>query len=145
MAKRKNSLNIDFSCFNEYAEKIDKLGGDLKRIIGDVMEEVAKDVEEDTIKAMESANLPAKGVYSRGETEQSIVRDAKTEWHGSLGEIAMGFDKLKPGAGGFLITGTPKMQPDRALESIYGKKSYETKARNKIREKLKKEIERLGG
>lgn len=94
---------------------------------------------------MESANLPAKGVYSRGETEQSIVRDAKTEWHGSLGEIAMGFDKSKPGAGGFLITGTPKMQPDRALESIYGKKSYETKARNKIREKLKKEIERLGG
>lgn len=146
MAKRKSSLNIDFSCFAEYAEKLDKLGADLKHIFGNAMEKAAKQVEEDTRAAMADANLPARGIYSSGDTMESIVTDAKVEWKGSYGEIPLGFDKSKPGAGGFLITGTPKMLPNAKLEDIYGRKKYESDIRKQIREDLEKEVKRhMGG
>lgn len=146
MARRKNSLNIDFSAFSEYAEKLDKMGANLKEVFSDAMEDAASDVEKDTESAMASSNLPAKGQFSTGKTKESIIKDAKVSWHGTYGEIGLGFDKSKPGAGGFLITGTPKMQPDTALQDIYSRKKYETKIRKKIREYLQDEIEqRLGG
>ena len=58
MAKRKSSLNIDFSCFAEYAEKLDKLGADLKHIFGNAMEKAAKQVEEDTRATIREVRSP---------------------------------------------------------------------------------------
>ena len=103
--RRKNYISIDFSNFAEYAEKLDRLNADLKKIFGDAMEDAAKQVQEDTRKAVDNANLPAGGNYSDGETKASIIRDVTPKWSGSLGEVKLGFDKTKPGAGGFLITG----------------------------------------
>ena len=146
MAARKSNISIDFSAFSDYAERIDKLGGDLKTIFADAMEQAAETVEYDTIDAVQKANLPAGGRYSQGETEASIIRNAKAEVMGSVIEIGLGFDKSKSGAGGFLITGTPKMKPDYALEKIYGKKSYENQLKKDIEEVLQDEIEqRMGG
>ena len=145
MAKRKNSLNIDFSAFAEYAEKLDKLGVNLKPVFGEAMENAAKKVEEDTRSALADANLPAGGIYSTGDTIASIVTDAKVDWHGSYGEISLGFDKSKPGAGGFLITGTPKMLPNRKLEDIYGRRKYESEIRKQIREDLDKAVKKYMG
>lgn len=146
MAKRKSMISIDFSNFNDYAEKLDNLGADLKKIFTDAMEQSAETVQFDTIDAMAKGNLPAGGKYSQGDTEASIIRDAKVVWHGSLGEIGLGFDKTRPGAGGFLITGTPKMQPNRALEDIYGRKKYENQLKKDIEEVLQDEIDRrMGG
>lgn len=146
MAKRKSMISIDFSNFSDYAEKLDKLGGDLKEIFTDAMEQAAETVQFDTIDAMAKGNLPAGGKYSQGDTEASIIRDAKVSWHGSLGKIGLGFDKTRPGAGGFLITGTPKMQPNRALEDIYGRKKYENQLKKDIEEVLQDEIDRrMGG
>lgn len=142
MAKRKAMISIDFSAFDSYAEQLDKLGADLQEIFTSAMEEVGAEIQEDTINALEKANLPAKGVYSKGTTENQVIRDPKVEWHGTVGEMPLGFDKTKPGAGGFLITGTPKMKPDRALEDIYKKKSYENKVKNKISDRLKEEIDK---
>ncbi len=53
----------------------------------------------------------------------------------------MGFDKTKPGAGGFLITGTPKMQPVKPLAQIYGSKKYEKQMTKEIQEELEKTIQ----
>lgn len=146
MAKRKSMISIDFSNFSDYAEKLDNLGADLKEIFTDAMEQSAETVQFDTIDAMAKGNLPAGGKYSQGDTEASIIRDAKVVWHGSLGEIGLGFDKTRPGAGGFLITGTPKMQPNRALEDIYGRKKYENQLKKDIEEVLQDEIDRrMGG
>lgn len=145
MAKRKNSISIDFGVFEQYAEELDNLGADLKEIFTDVMEQEAETVQEDTLDAIKDANLPAQGEYSIGRTRESINPNPKVEWSGSIGEIGLGFDKTKPGAGGFLITGTPKMQPDQALVDIYGRKSYERKITNSIMDYLQAEIEdRLG-
>lgn len=143
---RGKMLAIDFSNFADYAEKLDKLGADLEKVIGDAMEQAAETVQDDVIDAMAKGNLPAGGKYSQGDTEAAIIRDAKVVWHGSLGEIDLGFDKTKPGAGGFLITGTPKMRPDYKLEDIFSRKKYLKKIMDQITEELQDAIdERMGG
>lgn len=147
MAKRRSMISIDFSNFSDYAERLDNLEADLKKVFGNAMEQAAQTVQNDTIAAMASSNLPAGGKYS-GEgkdTEASIIRDAKTVWRGSLGEIGLGFDKTKPGAGGFLITGTPKMRPNRALANIYSRKTYEKKLKKQIENDLQKAIDKAMG
>lgn len=145
MAKRKNYISIDFSMFESYAEKLDNLNGDLQKIFGDAMEQAAETVQDDTRDAVASSNLPASGKYSKGKTEASIVTDLSVKWSGSVGEVHLGFDKSKPGAGGWLITGTPKMAPDYALEKIYGQKKYTKKIVDQITEELQDALDELGG
>lgn len=142
---RKRMLDIDFSNFAEYAEKLDLLGASLKEVFSKAMEEAAEKVQQDTIAALEDVNLPASGIYSAGDTKESVIVDPKTRWEGNLGEIPLGFDKTRKGAGGFLITGTPKMKPDYALEKIYGTRRYENQLKKQIEKALQKEIDRIMG
>lgn len=144
MYKRKQMINIDFSNFAEYAEKLDLLGANLKIVFAEAMEEAAEKVQADTIAALANANLPAEGKYSQGDTRNSVIDDIHVFWQGSVGEVKLGFDKTKSGAGGFLITGTPRMQPDHALEEIYGSKKYESQLKKSIEKALQREIDRLG-
>ena len=142
---RKQMISIDFKNFSDYAEKIDKLGANLRSVFSKAMEEAAEKVQQDTIAAIQPVNLPAKGRYSTGDTLNSVIRDPKTKWEGSVGEIPIGFDKTKPGAGGWLITGTPKMRPDYALEKIYGTKRYENELKKTIEKALQREIDKIMG
>lgn len=142
---RKQMISIDFRNFSDYAEKIDKLGANLKSVFSKAMEEAAEKVQQDTIAAIQPVNLPDKGRYSTGDTLNSVIRDPKTKWEGSVGEIPIGFDKTKPGAGGWLITGTPKMRPDYALEKIYGTKRYESELKKTIEKALQREIDKIMG
>lgn len=142
---RKRMLDIDFSNFEEYVEKLDLLGASLKEVFSKAMEEAAEKVQQDTIAALEDVNLPASGIYSQGDTKESVIVDPKTRWEGNLGEIPLGFDKTRKGAGGFLITGTPKMKPDYALEKIYGTRRYENQLKKQIEKALQKEIDRIMG
>ena len=142
---RKQMISIDFKNFSDYAEKIDKLGANLKSVFSKAMEEAAEKVQQDTVAAIQPVNLPAKGRYSTGDTLNSVIRDPKTKWEGSVGEIPIGFDKTKPGAGGWLITGTPKMRPDYALEKIYGTKRYENELKKTIEKALQREIDKIMG
>lgn len=145
MAARKSAIEIDFGVFENLADQLEKLGADLKETFSDVMEEEGKKVAEDTKAAVAAANLPAGGKYSTGETEKSIIMSPKVEWSGSVGSIGLGFDKTQRGAGGFLITGTPRMRPDYALEKIYGQKKYESDMRKHIMKGLQDQIDkRLG-
>lgn len=145
MYKRKQMISIDFSNFAEYADKLDQLGASLKEVFSKAMEKAAEKVQADTIAALEFVNLPATGKYSTGETKESVITNPLTRWEGSVGEIGLGFDKTKPGAGGFLITGTPRMRPDYALERIYGTKRYENELRKQIEKSLQQEIDRIMG
>jgi hypothetical protein len=145
MAARKQGISIEFSAFSDLIEQLEKLGANIEDIVADAMEQTAETVEVDTVAAMASANLPAGGKYSQGETMASIVHNAKAQKNGVSVEIDIGFDKTKPGAGGFLITGTPKMRPNYALEKIYGTKKYESTLKKDIDQLLQDEIdERLG-
>lgn len=145
---RKQMISLDFDIFADYAEKLDNLGASLEKVFGEAMEKAAREVQNDTLAALEKAHLPAKGKYSGtpSQTKSAVLRDIKVKWMGSLGEVKLGFDKTKPGAGGFLITGTPRMQPDMALAEIYGSKKYVNKLKKQIEKDLQAEInKRMGG
>ena len=114
------SIGMAIQGLEELAERLDDCGGNLKKAMGEVLDDFADTVTADTEKAVANSNLPAKGKYSKGTTKQSIIHDQKTSWEGYVAEIDLGFDKTKPGAGGWLLTGTPKMAPDYALQDIYG-------------------------
>lgn len=141
-----SKFEIDFSQFASYAEKLDELGADLREITNHMMEDAGQQIAEDTTAAVARGNLPAKGKYSHGETAASIVQNPKVEWSGNVAEIHVGFDHTVPGAGGFLITGTPKMAPDKALQKIYKNNSqlnpsYVKKRQKDMQEYLMREIQ----
>ena len=144
---RKRKLSIDFNGLEELTERINELQGDLEKIIGGAMEKAGATVQADTLKAIENPNLPAKGKYSHGETKKSVVKDVHVKWGGSVGEMPLGFDKTVEGAGGWLITGTPKMSPDRALSAIYSDKrssrAYEQRIKKQIRADLEAALAEL--
>ena len=144
MARRKNFIKIEGSAFADYAEKLDKLGADLKKVFDESLTKAGTKVQGDVRSAVASPNLPAKGKYSSGDTEASVL-EPKVIWAGSVGELPLGFDKTKPGAGGFLITGTPRMAPDYTLAKIFTQKSYETNIKKEIEADLQAEIDRIMG
>lgn len=136
MARRGGMLSLDFSAFEELAEELDKAGFELKEVFDDVLTQAAETVQDDTVDAVASSNLPAHGKYSKGKTLESINRNPKVNWSGSIGEVGLGFDKSKAGAGGWLITGTPKMRPDYALQDIYDRKKYSNELRKDMMEQF---------
>lgn len=138
---RKRMLSLDYSALDEYIERLRAIEADVEEIVSDALEKGAQKVQQDTEKAIESANLPAKGRYSHGATMRSVIRDPKAYKDGRAIEVSLGFDKTKPGAGGFLITGTPKMQPVKPLAQIYGSKKYEKQMTKEIQEELEKAIQ----
>lgn len=145
MAARKSSIEIDFGVFEALADQLERLGADVKEAFSEAMEEEGKKVADDTKAAVAAANLPAGGKYSTRDTAKTIITNPKVEWSGSLGTIGLGFDKTQPGAGGWLITGTPKMKPDYALEKIFTHKTYENNMRKAMMKNLQEQIDkRLG-
>ena len=143
MAKRKNFISIDFNQFNEYAERLEALNVSLKDTFTKVMEEQGKKVAQDTEDALANEHLPAKGKFSRNDrTKEAVIREPKVEWSGTIAEMPLGFDHTKPNAGSWLITGTPKMNPDKALEKIYRKNAYEKNMIKAIAEELEKEVQK---
>lgn len=142
----KNTLNLNTSGLEELITKLEGLEGDVKEVVTDALEQAAETIEWDTKDALHSANLPAKGKYSGGDTKESVVEMSKVKWEGTYASVDVGFDYGKDGAGGLLITGTPKMQPDRALNKIYKGKRYMQQIQNDMAEIIQDAInEKLGG
>lgn len=143
---KRNAFYLDWSQFAEFAEDLDALGADLQRIFDDIMEQSAKTLQDDTFEAMDAKNLPAKGKYSQGKTKQAIERNPRVKWSGTRGDVGFGFDKTKVNAGSYLITGTPRMTPNYALEDIFVRKKYKKELVRDIMEYFMAEIEdRMGG
>ena len=120
----RNTLRLDTSGFEAMLRKLDSLGGDVKKATEDALKQASETISEDTVDALSDANLPARGKYSHGATKESIIQDHRVTWEGLVGWVPVGFDFSKAGAGGFLISGTPKMRPDQALRKMYKQKRY---------------------
>lgn len=140
----KNMLKLDVKGFDEYIAKLEDLQADLKPIVSNILNEAGQTIEQDTVAGVSDQYLPAHGKYHHAghPTEASIVRNARTTWSGSIAEIGVGFDFDKPGAGGYLITGTPRMAPDKELNKIYKSKRYMNGIRDKMIERFKEEVDR---
>lgn len=126
----RNTLKLQLGGFQELITKLDSLQGDVKKAVTDALEQAGETIGEDTVDAVDSANLPAKGEYSKGQTKASIITNPLVHWSGNQAEIGVGFDYSKKGAGGFLITGTPRMKPDYELQKIYKRKKYMNQIQN---------------
>ena len=120
----RNTLKLDTSGFESMIDRLKKLGGDVQKAVTDALEQAGETITEDTRDAVTASNLPAGGQYSTGATADSIT-DPKVTWiGGTQAEMGVGFDYAKKGAGGFLISGTPRMRPDYELQKMYTQKTY---------------------
>ncbi len=142
-SKGKNRIKLKIGGFDTLIEKLDELGADVKSILTEVYEDAGEEIGVMTKEAMAKSDLPAKGIYSTGETIKSVLINPKAEWSGSVIEIGVGFDKLKPGVGGLLITGTPRMRPDYELEKIFARKQYMSEKNKQIGDDLSEMIARI--
>lgn len=144
--KGKNRIQFELGGWDALIEDLDEIGGDVKEVLTDALSAVGEDIGVETAEAMDKINLPAYGAYSSGETLASVVKNPKVEWHGSIAEIGVGFDKVKNGVGSLLITGTPRMRPNYELEKIFVNKTYARNATKDIMETISDAIaEKLEG
>ena len=120
----KNLLKLDVSGFEEYIQKLEKLEADVKPIVEDALNQAGETITDDTFDGVSKSNLPRGGEYCTGETERSTIKNPRVKWAGTTADIGGGCDFNKPGAGGYLITGTPRMAADEALNKIYKSKKY---------------------
>ena len=117
MAKGKKKMALIFDGFEEYAERLEKLGGNLEN----TAEKALQATHEYITPKVEEAFQKHDKKYSH-ETMKSLKKDSKVEWSGAVAGVGVGF---KISFGGlpsiFLMYGTPKIQPDKKLyNSIYG-------------------------
>jgi len=124
MAKARNTFTLDTAPLEGLVQKILDLDGDAREAVESALEQAAETISDDTLDAIAPENLPARGHYSHGATEKSVLRDQKVRWTGTTAWIPVGFDFTMPGAGGYLITGTPKMAPVAQLRKMYKQKRY---------------------
>lgn len=140
MAK-KNVIKIDISGFDGLYRQIESLGGNAMTATTEALKNAFETIQDDTRDALDKSNLPAKGKLSTGKTKESLLRHADIEWNGFIGSVDVGFDFNKAGAGGYLITGTPRMTPDYELRRIYKQKKYRKEIYEMIRESVKDYLE----
>ena len=103
MGKTKMSLSGDI--FAEYADKLEKLGGNLRRAAEKALEESAEYVNKNLKNDIKSHKRTQ-------QTEKSLRDEEKVKWSGTTAEIGVGFDISHGGlASIFLMYGTPKHGP----------------------------------
>lgn len=117
-------VKLDTSGMERILAQIEKLGGDVKPVTEKALRKGALKVMNATLSATNAANYPRGGAYSRGYTREAVIHFPKVEWDGMTASVPIGFDFSLPGAGGFLIAGTPRMAPDQALRKIYKLKKF---------------------
>lgn len=121
----RTTLKLDTSGLAPLLHKLAKMEGNVRKAVEDALEQSADTISEDTHEALSAANLPAKGIYSTGATDRSVIDDSRVRWEsGGVAWVPVGFDFSKPGAGGYLISGTPRMRPDAKLKRMYKGKKY---------------------
>lgn len=121
---------------------LDSLGGDLVGVAADALTQAGETIGWDTLDAAQNPNMPAEGKYATGRTEQAVLTTPRVEVSGNLVEVGAGFDYTKDGAGGILITGTPRMKPNYELQKIFKGKRYMNNISKDIEAVVQDEIER---
>lgn len=114
----KNKLRLEFKGFEEYAARLDELGGDLKATTEKALKESHALVTPKIKAAMTKHNRT-------GGTSRAILDNSAVVWDGSVASIDVGFNIQSGGMPSiYLMYGTPRVKPDRELyNAIYGNKT----------------------
>lgn len=117
MAKK---MRLQFSGFEEYAERLDKLGGNLKKTTEKALEATHGYITPKVEQAFREHDIK----YS-GDTGRAIIRNGSVEWNGAIASIGVGFKVSNGGLPSiFLMYGTPRIPADTDLfNSVYGSKT----------------------
>lgn len=128
MAKKKRGyVQLDVTVIERLLDEYKARGVNVKPLIQKLLTNAGKKVQADTRNALDDQYLPRQGVYHREgrPTEKSVADDPVVRWDGDVAWIPVGFDFQKErGAGGYLISGTPRMKPDKELNKMYRGKAY---------------------
>lgn len=111
----KNKIGLQIEGFEELIERLDASGGDVKKAVEESLEIAHSITSKKLLEDM-------KKHHKTGDTEKSIIKEARIEWEGMSASVEIGFDF---GNGGlpsvFLMYGTPRTKPDKKLyNDIYG-------------------------
>ena len=138
MAKKKKKSGIDFSGFEELAEKLDSIGGKaLDRGVESALIASHRVITPEVKKAIAPHRLT-------GDTEKSIKSDSRVEWVGTKASVKVGFDISNGGLPSvFLLYGTPKISPDRKLYNAFFGGATKKKVRQAQEEVINKIISRV--
>lgn len=120
----RNTLKLSTSGLEEYLKKLHHVGGNVQQAVADALEQSSETIKEDTEEALSATFLPRQGKFSHGLTKESVIQDTTVRWEGLVAWVPVGFDFSDPGAGGYLITGTPRMNPDKKLHQMYKQRRY---------------------
>ena len=140
-------MSITFNGFEQLAEDIDAVGGDLKKAVDEALTESQKLIQSNlqTAAAEYSRKGGGKG-YTTGKMYQSIIKDSQIVWKGLIAEVGAGFRLFARGGWHsiFIMYGTPRMAKNtKVYNAIKG-----TKTRNEIAEKQEEVMKKyltLGG
>lgn len=125
---RKNRIGLTFRGFEEYAEKIDRLNGDLDNTVKKALQASFDHV---TPKVETAINRHVQ----TGETKSALRHSETVQWEGRKAYIKVGFEFPEGFPSIFLMYGTPRMKKDTKLyNAIYG-----TKTQKEIKQ-IQKEI-----
>lgn len=138
----RNILKLETKGIEELADKLKELNGQVNEAVTETLEKAGKKIGEDTDRAIQSSYLPAGGKYSHGATAQSVIHNPQVEWKGMVASIGVGFDFGMIGAGGYLISGTPKMKPDAELHKMYKEKRYMSEIEKEMQKTMGEYIEK---
>ena len=137
----RNQFTIDTSGMESLLMKLQRMEhAAAKATVEGVLRPLAEKINSDTRNAIEKDNLPAHGKYSHGDTARSIETDTSVRWDGLKAWIPVGFDFNKPGAGGYLISGTPRMRPVYRLRQMYRQKKYMNEIHQELWDSLMEHI-----
>lgn len=136
----KKMFQIETKGFEAMIERLDSLGGDVRGAVDAALGKAAEKVRQDTIAAIQKPNLPRQGKYSNSDTMASIAQDTSVHWEGQTAWVPVGFDFSRPGAGGYLIAGTPKMQPAPQLHRMYKQNRYKLEIQKQIGEVIMQHV-----
>ena len=139
-------MSITFKGFDQLAEDLDAIGGDLHDAVDEALTESVKIIQSNLQTA--AAPYSAKGLrgYATGKMYGSIIENPQVEWKGLIAEVGAGFELYSRGGWHsiFVMYGTPRMAKNpKVYNAIKG-----TKVKNEIAKKqeeiMKKHLE-LGG
>ena len=139
-------MSITFKGFDQLAEEIDAIDGNLHDAVDEALTESVKIIQS----GLQTAAAPysAKGLrgYATGKMYGSIIENPQVEWKGLIAEVGAGFELYARGGWHsiFVMYGTPRMAKNpKVYNAIKG-----TKVKNEIAKKqeeiMKKHLE-LGG
>lgn len=136
----RNKIGLEFSGFEELIERLDASGGDVKDAVNKSLE-----IAVDTVATKLTEDM--RKHHKTGDTEKSIIHDAKIEWEGMTASVGVGFDFGKGGLPSvFLMYGTPRTKPDKKLyNDIYGARTKKEIGEKQEKIFLEMIAKKLGG